>query len=242
MEARESRKLRVGDRVGAAGSSESRRQEDLVLYEQWKSGDSAAFEELYHRYEKPIARFFKNRTSSPAHLDLTQETFAICIRRRDEFKFLSTFRTYIFGIARHLLLGHRESRKYTPLEDVASVIAHDLTSPSSRMDKNRKLERLYVLVSQLPEDKRDLLQCRFRFEFSSKELAEHFNTNAGAVRTRLSRILEDLRAAFSGEERQELAAAYPRNRLIAELAGAPDPALPSGTNVTKVRFQAPPGE
>jgi RNA polymerase sigma-70 factor (ECF subfamily) len=242
MEARESRKIHAGDRGGSAGASESRRVEDLALYEKWKGGDSAAFEALYHRYEKPIARYFKNRVSSPAHLDLTQETFAICIRRRDEFEFRSTFRTYIFGIARHLLLGHRESRKYTPLEDVASVIAHDLTSPSSRMDKNRKLERLYLLVSQLPEDKRDLLQCRFRFEFSSKELAEHFDTNAGAVRTRLSRILDDLRAAFSEQERLALAVAYPRNKLIAELVGGPGLTDSSAGHVTKPKSQAPPGE
>lgn len=241
MEAQESRKPRAGDGGRATGASESRRLEDLALYEKWKGGDTAAFEALYHRYEKSIARYFKNRTSSPAHLDLTQETFAICIRRRDEFEFRSTFRTYIFGIARHLLLAHRDTKPYTPLSDVASVIAHDLTSPSSRMDKNRKLERLYQLVSQLPEDKRDLLQCRFRFEFSSKELAEHFNTNAGAVRTRLSRILDDLRAAFSEQERLALAVAYPRNKLIAELAGGRG-LMDSGAHVTKPKVEAPPGE
>jgi RNA polymerase sigma-70 factor (ECF subfamily) len=239
MAARESQKS--GGNLETGGVSESRRSQDLALYEQWKSGDRAAFEELYRRYERPIARYFKNRTSSPAHLDLTQETFAICMRRRDEFEFRSTFRTYIFGIARHLLLAHRDTKHHEPLENVQSVVARDLTSPSSRLDRNRKLERLYQLVSELPEDKQDLLQCRYRFEFSSKELAEHFNTNAGAVRTRLSRIVDDLRAAFSAQERRDLAAEFPRNKLIAELAAEP---LPGGTyadpHVTKPRFQTPP--
>jgi RNA polymerase sigma-70 factor (ECF subfamily) len=193
--------------------------EDLALYERWKGGDQAAFEVLYHRYEKPIARYFKNRASSPAYLDLTQETFAICIRQRDAFEFRSTFRTYIFGIARHLLLAHRSARPHEPIENFASRIAGDLTSPSSRLDRARTLDRLYKVVSQLAEDKQELLQCRFRFEFSSNELAEHFNTNAGAVRTRLSRVIDELRAAFSAAERLELSNAHPRNKLIAELAG-----------------------
>jgi RNA polymerase sigma-70 factor, ECF subfamily len=242
MEARESPKHRAGERGKPGGSSESRRQEDLVLYERWKAGDGAAFEALFHRYEKPIARYFKNRTASPAHLDLTQETFAICIRRRDEFEFRSTFRTYIFGIARHLLLAHREAKQHEPLDDVASFVARDLTSPSSRIDRTRKLDRLYQLISELPEDKRDLLQCRFRFEFSSKELAEHFNVEAGAVRTRLSRLIEDLRSAFSAQERRALAAEFPRNKLIAELAGQAAPGDESGPRVTKPKVPAPPRE
>jgi RNA polymerase sigma-70 factor (ECF subfamily) len=216
-------------------AGEARRTEDLALYERWKTGDLEAFEALYNRYQKSIARYFKNRTTSPAHLDLTQETFAVCIRRRDEFEFRSTFRTYIFGIARHLLLAHRETRQHDPIEDVASHVAMDLTSPSSRLERTRKLERLYRLVAELSEEKRDLLQCRFRFEFSSKELAEHFGTNAGAVRVRLSRVIDELRAGFTEGERKALATEYPKNKLIAELAAPPgQPIGDSGPGVDRV--------
>src|SRR5262245_60999657 len=79
--------------------------EDLALLNRWRDGDRAAGEALFARHFDGLYRFFEHKTGGDAD-DLTQRTFLACVRSRDQFRGASSFRTYLFAIARHELYAH----------------------------------------------------------------------------------------------------------------------------------------
>src|SRR5262249_11003925 len=84
-------------------SEDSEEEDDLVLLERWRSGDERAGEALCARYFEEIYRFFVHKL--PEHADdLMQQTFLACVKSRDRFQGKSSFRTYLFAIARNELL------------------------------------------------------------------------------------------------------------------------------------------
>jgi RNA polymerase sigma-70 factor (ECF subfamily) len=75
---------------------------DLGLLEKWCTGDSNAGQELFTRHFADIYRFFEHKVGPDAD-DLAQQTFMACVSSRDRFRRRSTFRTYLFAIARNQL-------------------------------------------------------------------------------------------------------------------------------------------
>src|SRR5262245_53128434 len=78
---------------------------DLALVGRWRTGDKRAGEELFARHFTDIYRFLANRAGDAAD-ELAQQTFLACVQGRDRFRGGSTFRTYLFAIARKQLYSH----------------------------------------------------------------------------------------------------------------------------------------
>src|SRR5688572_6802390 len=79
---------------------------DLELFENWRAGDRQAGQELFVRHFQGVYRFFKHKIDRRLEItadDLAQQTFFQCIRARDQFRHTSSFRTYLFAIARNEL-------------------------------------------------------------------------------------------------------------------------------------------
>ena len=83
--------------------------DDLLVLDQWCAGDATAGNTLFRRHFPALYRFFEHKTEGDID-DLVQETFLQCLKSRDRFKRQSTFRTYLFAIARHVLLYHWRKR------------------------------------------------------------------------------------------------------------------------------------
>ena len=78
---------------------------DAELLERWRSGDREAGNELFERHFHSICRFFENKISGDIE-ELVQSTFLACVDGRDKFRGQSSFRTYLFSIARYQLYGY----------------------------------------------------------------------------------------------------------------------------------------
>src|SRR5690348_15253612 len=76
--------------------------DDIALLEQWRNGDPSAGEALFQRHFDSIYGFFETKCETEAD-ELVQATFTACLRARDQFRKESSFRTYLFTIARHEL-------------------------------------------------------------------------------------------------------------------------------------------
>ncbi|HMG52097.1 MAG TPA: sigma-70 family RNA polymerase sigma factor, partial [Kofleriaceae bacterium] len=83
--------------------------DDLTLLDLWCAGDRAAGSELFRRHFEAVYRFFEHKTDGDLD-DLVQETFLACTRSRDAFQRKSSFRTYLFSIARHMLFAYWRRR------------------------------------------------------------------------------------------------------------------------------------
>src|SRR6516225_2207197 len=92
--------------VDLAGAPTMTSDEALML--EFQGGSSAAFEELFARYHKPLCGFFGRRLDNPERAeDLTQETFLAVIRATSRYEPRALVRTYLLGIALKLLAAER---------------------------------------------------------------------------------------------------------------------------------------
>jgi RNA polymerase sigma factor (sigma-70 family) len=188
---------------------------DLALLERWRGGDQQAGQDLFVRHFADIYRFFEHTVGGDAD-DLAQRTFLACVRARDQFAGRSTFRTYLFAIARnelYMYLRARPRREHVDFE--VTSIAEIITTLGSRLGRARQVEQLRAALSSLPAEQQLLLELCYWHELDAAALAEIFETTPGNVRVRLTRARAALR------ERMGDAPVDAADRLAASLT-APD--------------------
>lgn len=166
---------------------------DLALLERWRAGDRRAGEDLFARHFADIYRFFEHKVGAETD-ELTQKTFLACVRARDQFRGQSSFRTYLFALARHELYGHLRSLPRRQMVDFeVTSIAELATSPSGRLGRAQQVELLRAALRELPAEQQLLLELHYWHELDAAALAEVFGANVGAIRVRLLRGRRALR-------------------------------------------------
>ncbi len=200
---------------------------DLVLLEQWRDGDKRAGQELFQRHFESVYRFFEHKCRGEAD-DLVQRAFFQCVRSRDQFRGQSSFRTYLFAIARHELYQHlRDARRDRQIDFHITSIADLITTVGSRLGRAQQAERLRLALLTLPVEQQLLLEMHYWHELDSTELGEIFEMPPATVRTKLFRARKALRARLDGAALE----LDPRgDRLAESLSQADDdePASPEG--------------
>jgi RNA polymerase sigma factor (sigma-70 family) len=168
---------------------------DHALLERWRAGEQAAGRALLARYFAQLHRFFANNSDEPD--ELVQATFLDLMKARDQFAGRSSFRTYLFTIARHTLYAHlRTVQRERAFDPEVSSIAQLVTTPASRLVRNEDLRRLCAALRTLPVEQQTLLELHYWEDFDAAALGEIFGLPAGAIRTRLSRARQALRDAM----------------------------------------------
>lgn len=169
--------------------------EDFELLQAWGAGDRAAARELLDRYAHPLYRFFHNKVEGGVE-DLVQDTLLACIASRDRFRGESSFRTYLFGTARNILLKHLRER-YRGGEEIDPDRAslHDIgPSPSAYATKKAEHRLLFEALRRLTVEQQILLEL-YHFEgMTAVELAALHGVGEIALRGRLHRCKAELRA------------------------------------------------
>ena len=157
--------------------------DDLTLLEQWRAGDAKAGQTLFRRHFDSVYGFFENKVSSGAE-DLTQATFLACMRAKEQFRGDSSFRTYLFTIARHELYRMLSSRKRDTekLDFQVSSIADLVSTPGTKLARNEEHRHLMQALQQLPVEQQVLLELHYWQGLEIAQLAEVFDAQDGAIR------------------------------------------------------------
>jgi RNA polymerase sigma-70 factor (ECF subfamily) len=166
---------------------------DLPLLERWRAGDQQAGRDLFARHFREVYRFFEHKARGEAD-ELAQRTFLACLSAREQFRGQSTFRTYLFTIARNELYSYlRTLRREEPVDFDEVSIEAIVTGPASRLGRQRRIEQLRAVLGQLPAEQQLLLELRYWHDLDGAALAEVFETTAAAIRVRLLRARRALR-------------------------------------------------
>jgi len=171
---------------------------DVQLLESWRSGDESAGEALVGAHYDSVLRFFRTKAGDDAD-DLVQRTFLRCVEPRSTFRGLSTFRAFLFGVARNVLFEHIRSRvrdrKVDPDFGVSSIL--DLEPRASTLAFEKAEQRQLVHALQLlPVDIQLTLELYYWEELSVDEVAEALEIPPGTVKSRLHRGRTLLRDAI----------------------------------------------
>lgn len=165
--------------------------EDAELVERWRAGEQAAGETLFARYFDALYRFFATKCAEPG--DLTQATLLAVVRSRQQFAGRSSFRTYLFSIARNELYDHLRAQKRHGFDPEVSSIIDLATTPATRLDRNDDHRRLCLALRELPIEQQTLLELHYWEDLDAAALAEVFDSPPTTIRTRLHRARQALR-------------------------------------------------
>lgn len=167
---------------------------DLELLDRWCAGDEAAGNRLFRRYFESVYRFFDAKVEGDAE-ELVQETFLACVGSRDRFRRQSSFRTFLFAIARHVLYAHwrRIAGREARLDYREVSLANLSTSLGTRLVRAEEQRLLLAALRELPLEQQLLLELHYWEDMSSGQLAEVFEVTPTTTRTRLHRARKGLR-------------------------------------------------
>lgn len=165
---------------------------DTDLLRAWRGGDAAAGGALFERNFDALYRFFRNKIGDGID-DAVQETFLACLSG-PEFRGESSFRTYLFAIARNVLHAQMKRLGRARAEvDVGEISVMDLgPSPSTLAARRREERLLLAALRAIPLDMQIALELFYWEDLSGSELAVALGIPEGTVRSRLRRAREAL--------------------------------------------------
>jgi RNA polymerase sigma-70 factor (ECF subfamily) len=169
-------------------------ESDFDLLDRWRAGDNTAGQALLARHFDTLCGFFESKCGHDAD-DLVQRTMLACVASKDRFRKHSSFRTYLFAVARHELYHYLNARRRDGQRFDFSVtsLAELLTTPRSRMIKDAEKLRVVEALRRLPVEQQTLLELHYWQELDIEALSEILEIEPGATRVRLHRARKKLR-------------------------------------------------
>jgi RNA polymerase sigma-70 factor (ECF subfamily) len=171
---------------------------DLEQLDRWRAGDAAAGEALFARYFDSLCGFFATKCHGDAD-DLVQRTLLACVNAKDQFRKQSSFRTYLFTVARHELYHHlrKQRRDGERLDFSITSVAELVTTPATRLAREAERRRLQEILRTMPVEQQTLLELHYWEDMDIAALAEVFEASAGAIRVRLHRARKELKSRLA---------------------------------------------
>jgi RNA polymerase sigma factor (sigma-70 family) len=167
--------------------------ERLLL--RWRSGSRDAGSRLLSRYVPELTGFFGRRSSGNAE-ELVQRTLLACTQSVERFEGRSTFRTYLFGIARNQYLMSRRAEAFSARESV--TVATEPEDGPSQLAAVRQEHVCLVLALRHVEPEYSIVLRKFYWaERSLEEIAAELGIPIGTVKSRLARGRASLKAKLA---------------------------------------------
>lgn len=166
---------------------------DSELWDRAAAGDAAAFGELYDRHANAIYNHcFRGTASWSLAEDLTSAVFLQAWRHRSDVRLVGdSALPWLLGVATNLARNQQRAlRRYQaalrrlPPPSSEDDFADDL---AARVDDERAMRRILVLVNRLPRRDRVVLALCVWDGLSYAEAAAALGIPVGTVRSRLSR-------------------------------------------------------
>lgn len=171
--------------------------EELML--EVRNGTGETLGVLFDRYQAPLYNFYAKLTGDRTlSEDLVQEVFLRILKYRQSYQPGTPFRAWIYQIARNARVDHyRKTPKHITFDPEMAPPVH----PKDAAQENQESELLQRALTQLPEEKREiLLLSRFQ-ELKYEEIARLLGCELGTVKTRIYRAVQELRQVFRELER-----------------------------------------
>lgn len=189
-------------------ADEQARLESLAVAEGLKRRKAGLLDELIVRYQHRLLRYLLFLTGNREMAeDLFQEVWMRVLVRGSQFNGKARFDTWLFAIARNLVIDQRRKRTLTSLDQLfegkseedrpmSFEIADDEPSPFDRCANIEDRERIGAALMKLDTLYREVLVLRFHEELSLDEIAKVTRAPLSTVKSRLYRGLASLKPSF----------------------------------------------
>ena len=166
----------------------------------------------HERMRQILIRFFKNNTLYHEHAeDLAQEVLLKAWLNRDQFDNRSSLMTWVHRIARNYSFGvHRHNRHSDKNPNLTDSLETVLKTHSAEDNLEEQLiyrgkvrglrEAAEVAFSRFPSSYKEAWDLRINKGMNVKDIAESLNIPEGTVKSRISRITEEIRNIMAGRQ------------------------------------------
>jgi RNA polymerase sigma-70 factor (ECF subfamily) len=186
--------------------------DDRALIERAQTGDSEAFEELVHRYDRDVLRIALNvlHKSEDAR-DVYQEAFLKIYRNLPRFRFECSFYTWMYRVVTNVCLDHLRRRSSRPEDQAPEFAANqqgDLAAtdffdrqqePSASSDPERRMQgleisgRISAALIHLTPRERMVFEMKHYQGLKLRDIGEALGTSEETVKNSLFRATRKLR-------------------------------------------------
>jgi len=188
---------------------------DAELIHRCQQGDHAAFEELVKRSERRVYGLIYQIVRSTNDVeDIAQEVFTKLFFSLPQFRLDASFDAWLYRIAVNQCYDYLRRRKRNPQvtqadlsEEEAAFFESDESVTLARpadISKRMEIKQLAEnLLSALPPKERSLLILKEIEQLSIEELASIFKTSKSAIKLRLFRARNHLKAVYEKSKKRK---------------------------------------
>jgi RNA polymerase sigma-70 factor (ECF subfamily) len=188
-------------RAPTTAQEQQARQENLAVAAGLKRQETGLLDELIVRYQHRLLRYLLYLTGNRELAeDLFQEVWMRVLVRGAQFNGKARFDTWLFTIARNLVIDQRRKRTMASLDELfegggeddrpmSFEITDGKPTPFDRFANLEDRERVAAALLELDTLHREVLVLRFHEELSLNEIATVTRTPLSTVKSRLYRGL-----------------------------------------------------
>src|SRR5277367_6767703 len=181
------------------------REESLAVSAGLKRQDVGLLDELIVRYQHRLLRYLLYLTSNREQAeDLFQEVWIRVMVRGGQFNGKARFDTWLFTVARNLVIDLRRKRTMSSLDEMFEAsgdedrpmgieIAADSPTPFDLCASGEDRDRLAAALLQMEPLYREVLVLRFHEDLSLEEIAKVTRAPLSTVKSRLYRGLASMK-------------------------------------------------
>ncbi len=180
---------------------------DEQLIEKFKEGNIYAYNELVRRYKDQLVNFaYRFLGDKDDAEDIVQETFLRVYKKKEAYKSVAKFSTWIYTITGNLAkteLRRRKRRKILSLsnigyEDKDFDLKDTDSGPEELVDKVINDKIIQNAIQALPEKFKEVIIFRDIQELSYEEISSIVKIPLGTVKSRVNRGRLKLQEKLSG--------------------------------------------
>jgi RNA polymerase sigma factor (sigma-70 family) len=185
-------------------------ESDEQLMLRYREGDLLAFRELYGRHRLGLYRFIAWRSPRAEWVDeIVQDAWASLHHARTRYRPDSSFRTYLYQIARNRLFDLLRQHQHVlaaelgtgtdgrDLFDVLAEAAQDVIAPDTALEHRQRADSLHSAIAALPGEQREALVLQQFSGMSVDEIAQLSSVPVETVKSRLRYAMRKLRQNLS---------------------------------------------
>jgi RNA polymerase sigma-70 factor, ECF subfamily len=195
-------------------AEEQVRQENLAVSAGLKRQDAGLLDQLIVRYQHRLLRYLMFLTGQREMAeDLFQEVWMRVLTRGGQFNGKARFETWLFTIARNLVIDQRRKRTMSSLDEMfeggsdddrpmSFEVADHEPTPFDRLARGEDREQIAAALLQLDTLYREVLVLRFHEELSLDEIAKVTRAPLSTVKSRLYRGMAAIKPCLERSQAQ----------------------------------------
>ncbi|MCA0971416.1 RNA polymerase sigma factor [Halobacillus litoralis] len=180
------------------------KKEKRLIKDIQKQSSRKSADELIHLYYKEMFAYaYKQLYEKELAKDITQEIFISMLRNIHRFDGRSSFRTWLYKIAKSRIVDYYRSKQYKQrqqgelLIDEAIAETHDFTA---QMETRAEAQRALDLLSTFEPGSEKIVRMKLLAERTFEDISTVLNENESTVKTKYYRTMKQLKDLLKEEQ------------------------------------------